>query len=339
MKNILVTGGLGFLGQYLVAALLKHYPDANIHILAKSKRPIFLPSLQNNSRIQITHDVDILDKSNLDGFFEGIDGVFHVAALVSFGRKDKDRLFQHNIEGTRNILQLCCSHRIKKLVYTSSTAALGYNNSAITPADENFLFDWSKSQKYAYALSKYNSEQLVKEAAAAGLPVLIANISSIYGPGDQKIQSLLSSVYKQKLPAMMPGGLACIDVRDAAEGLVFLYENGQSGNNYILTGGNYTHAQLISTIAESLHVQPPSKIFSMGMAKILGPLISAMESCSSKAPKLTSEVFDMGFKFRYFSTAKIAALGWQPQYSLEQTFADIALEYFAQSQAQKKEQI
>lgn len=343
MKKVLVTGGLGFFGQYLCAALLRDHPEAEIRIAARRQRPVFHPDLAAafaSSRVKVYYETDLLNQDSLQEAFQGVDTVFHCAAMVSFWRRDRTSLMEQNVQGTQNIIELCRQHKVALLIHVSSTAALGYTGLADRPGDENLRFDWSRAGKYVYALSKYRSEQVVHQAVAGGLPARIANICSIYGPGDEKTLPLLGSIQNQKLPAMMPGGLACIDVRDAADGLLAIARKGENGEQYILAGGNYSHRELITTIADALKVNPPAHTFSPLAGRLLMPIISLMETVSRRPPKITSEVFDMGFTFRYFNTAKARSqLAWHPRYSLQQTFEDMAAEYLATpNRDQKQEQ-
>jgi len=336
MNKILVTGGLGFLGQYLCAALLRDNPEAEIRVAARRQRPVFHPGLAAalaDSRIKVWYDTDLLNLDGQQEAFHGVDTVFHCAAMVSFWRKDRASLMEQNVQGTQNIIELCRQHKVALLIHVSSTAALGYTGLADRPGDENLQFDWSRAGKYIYALSKHRSEQVVHQAVAGGVPARIANICSIYGPGDEKTLPLLGSIQNQKLPAMMPGGLACIDVRDAADGLLAIARKGENGEQYILAGGNYSHRELIITIAEALKVSPPPRTFSPLVGRLLMPIISLMETVSLRPPGITSEIFDMGFTFRYFDTAKARErLAWEPRYSLKETFQDMALDYLARQQ-------
>ncbi|MEE9465106.1 MAG: NAD-dependent epimerase/dehydratase family protein [Candidatus Neomarinimicrobiota bacterium] len=332
-NNIVVTGGLGFLGQHLVRQLKQQYPESTITVLARSHRDLFIADLASAPNISIIYDINLLDINTIEPHFEQADTVFHTAAMISFWRKDRDQLFETNITGTQNIIDLCVKHVTSKLVYISSTAAMGYNNQKDSPADESLVFDWTKAKKFFYMLSKHQAELRVKAAAAQGLPVVIANLSTINGPGDTKIFPLVENLKAGKVPANLPGGFAIIDVRDAARGLIALLEKGANGENYLFTGGNYTYQQVMAALAGALGVPAPAKTLSMGLGKLLVPIISLQESISPRQPKLTNEIFAAGFKYRYYSTEKARArLGWEPAISLEQTFHD-CVEFYNSSNA------
>jgi dihydroflavonol-4-reductase len=328
MRKILITGGLGFLGQHLVHSIRQGYPDAAITILARSHKIFFLEDFSKDANIKIVYDTDLNDPSTLEPHLSGIEIVFHTAAMISFWRKDRKALYRTNIGGTQNLIDLCLQYGIKRLIYVSSTAAMGYNNNKDIPTDETYKFKWKKAYIYAYMMSKYLAEERVKATIQKGLPAIIANPSTICGPGDTKIFPLLDNLKAGKVPAILPGGFAIIDVRDAASALVTLIEKGRIGENYLFTGGNYTYVQVLTTLANAAGASPPPKTMSMSIGPLLVPIISLMETLSPKQPKLTNEIFAMGFKFRYYSTKKAEKeLGWEPKITFEQTFHD-TVEYY-----------
>ena len=106
-KKILITGGLGFLGQHLISNLLKQYPDCNITILDKARIEFFIEELKKETNINIISNADITDMNTIDSHFKGIDIVFHVAAMISFWSKDKKALYKTNINGAENISKIC----------------------------------------------------------------------------------------------------------------------------------------------------------------------------------------------------------------------------------------
>jgi len=328
MRKILITGGLGFLGQHLVHFIRQGYPDAAITILARSHKKFFLEDFSEDANIKIVYNTDLNDPSTLQRHLSGIEIVFHAAAMISFWRKDRKALYRSNIDGTQNLIDLCLQYGIKRLIYISSTAAIGYNNNEDIPADETFKFKWKKAYMCAYMMSKYLAEERVKATVQKGLPAIIANPSTIYGPGDTRIFPLIDNLKAGKVPVMLPGGFAAIDVRDAASALVTLIEKGRIGENYLFTGGNYTYAKVLTTIANAAGASPPPKTMSMSIGPLLVPIISLMETLSPQQPKLTNEIFSMGFKFRYYSTRKAEKeLGWEPTITIEQTFRD-SVEYY-----------
>lgn len=317
------------MGQYVAARLLEDYPRTTVSILARSERTLFLPGLSGNSRIKIYHGFDLKKPEAHRRVLEAADAIIHCAAMISFWRKDASRLLEQNQLGTLNLIKICRDlpePARRRLVHVSSTAALGYNNDPDRPADEDFSFVWGSGpfgpRQYPYAWSKYQAER--EALAAKDLPLVIVNPSSIYGPGDEKIKPLIEKIKAGTLPALMPGSLACADVRDVASGIAAALRYGKPGERYILTSGNYSHAELIGTIAKVFRAKPPQKTLTLGTGLALKNLISILETVSTKPPQMCREIFDMGFVHRRFSIQKAREqLKWSPQYDLEHTFEDI----------------
>lgn len=334
MNRMIVTGGLGFLGQHLVYGLTERYPKSEIIILARSRRSFFLSDFNENKNIIIIYDTEITNPDSIEEYFEDTDTVFHTAAMISFWKKDKKKLFQQNVTGTENIVNLCKKYN-NQLIYISSTAALGYNNDKDNPVDEEFRFNWKKAGKFAYMLSKYRAEEKVKQAIEENLSAIIVNISTFFGPGDERIFALINNLLESKVPFILPGGFAAIDVRDGVSGILALLEKGKNGNSYLLTGGNYTYKEFLETVSGLLGVAPPAKILAGWIGNILTPLISLMEGLAKRSPKITAELFAPGLKYRYYSVKKINNdTGWHPDYSLEKTFEDV-IKYYQKSLLQK----
>lgn len=322
MKKVIITGGMGFLGQHLVKELATRMPDSRITILDRVKPPFFDPSIDRLQNVEAIGGIDVTS-GEICRYFADTDIVFHLAAYISFWRKDKDELFRINVGGTENVVKACLDNKVKKLVYVSSTAALGYNNDKNNPMDESFEYAWEKAKGFEYMLSKYHAERKVKEACRQGLPAVIANPSTMFGPYDRKGFALIENLLSGKVPAMLPGGFSITDARDVARALVLMAEKAAVGENYLLIGGNYTYEKMLATFADVLGVPAPGKTLPMWLGPVLVPVISGLELIMPSQPKLTREVFAPGFKYRYYSSQKaLEQLGWKPEIPLEKTFSD-----------------
>ena len=121
MKKVLVTGGTGFLGAYLLRELLQK--GYQVRAIRREASPMHLvESIQHQVEWVIG---DMLDLSSVEDAMEGIEKVYHAAAIVSFNPKDAERMIHTNTEGTANIVNTALSMGIKKMLHVSSIAALG----------------------------------------------------------------------------------------------------------------------------------------------------------------------------------------------------------------------
>ncbi len=324
IRKLILTGGLGFLGQQAASAFAEAYPGMRILILEKQRSPFYIRELADNPDIEVVDDIDITSVDSMDTYFRDADAVCHIAAVVSFWRKDKDLINRVNIGGTENVIKLSMKHRLKRMIYVSSTGALGSNNDKDDPVDESFRFDWDGSRDLCYMYSKYQAAERVKAACADGLPGVIANPSSMFGPGNNAtVTAQIEKLLAGKVPAAPPGGQAITDVRDTADGLVKLLTKGAAGGNYLLVGGNYTYLEIVKNLAAALDVKAPDKVFSMKLGKIIVPVSSILETLLPVQPPFTKEMAVGGFRFRYYKNKKaIGELGWKPKYSLKDTCRD-----------------
>ncbi|MBN1242254.1 MAG: NAD-dependent epimerase/dehydratase family protein [Spirochaetales bacterium] len=323
MRSIVVTGGLGFLGQYVTEALRRAYPGTRVKIAARGHRPFIVPGIEGDGRVEIEYGTELSDADGLARRFEGADAVVHAAAEVSFLTRDRERLLEANATGTRNVVDACARSGVRRLLHVSSTAALGYSDDPERPADETLRYDWRKARGFAYMLSKRLAETEALGALAHGLDVVVANPSSIYGPGDPRAWPLFEAVAGGKLPALMPCGFAVVDVRDAASGIALVLGKGVRGERYLLTGGNHTYTGLMASIARAVGTEAPRRT----LPRWLGPPLSAAaglaERLASGTPRLSRELVAPGFRWRYFSSAKAEReLGWRPVRDIDETMRD-----------------
>jgi dihydroflavonol-4-reductase len=166
-----------------------------------------------------------------------------------------------------------------------------------------------------YKRSKYLAEEVAREAARAGLSVVIVNPSTPVGPGDIKptpTGQLVLDAAAGRMPAYVETGLNIVHVDDVAAGHLLAYERGKSGERYILGGADMTLREILSVIAALVGRKPPA--IRLPYAAIL-PLAYVAEGfawMSGRSGRLTLEGLRMSRKRMYFSSAKAAhELGYQ----------------------------
>lgn len=325
VNNILITGGCGFLGQYITKDLLNHFPDAQIKILDLKHNSLSLFDFQQNARIKILTEKDICDYDSIATEFAGIDLVIHLAGLVSFSLKDKDALFRINVDGTRNILRAMQQNNIKHLIHISSVAALGYKDHPCDLVDEDFHFDFSiaeKNKKF-YMLTKHLADLEVRKFSEK-LNTVIVYPGLMFGPGDiTNSAKLINAIAQRKIPFNMPGGTNIIDVRDISKGIIEILKQNITQERFLLSGHNLTFKQINTTIAEQLNVKPPFLTLPKILNSLLFQFLLMTEKISKNKLQLTADNLDSAFKFRYFDNTKAKTqLKWKPEIQFEQTIHD-----------------
>lgn len=249
---VLVTGATGFLGAYLLRALLQK----GISVRALRRKSSSMALLEGLADKVEWVEADVTDQGALEEAFEGVTHVFHCAALVSFHPKDADKLLKINVEGTANIVNLCLEFGVKRLVHVSSIAALGRTPKRLH-LDENCKWVESKGNS-RYAISKYRGEMEVQRGIAEGLSAAIISPSVVVGSGDWEMG--MAGFFKkidQGLKFCPSGGSGFVDVRDVIRFMLLLMDSDISGERYILNSDNITHRAFFDKIAQALGVASP----------------------------------------------------------------------------------
>lgn len=322
MEKILITGGCGFLGYYLIRDIKKHFPKATIKILDLRENPI--ENYRNKDKsIKISLGKDITNLSSIKNEFRGFDTVIHCAGLVSFSLKDKENLFKVNVDGTKNVLKSAFENGIKNFIHISSVAALGYKDSKNDLVNENFKFDWKvaeKKHKY-YMLSKYLADIEVRKYKNK-INILILYPGLMLGPGDLKNSAkLIQAIKEKRIPFNMPGGTNIVDVRDVSKGIVLAMKNKITGD-FLLSGHNLLFSDSNRIIAEVVEQNTPSKTMPKFLNSLLYFILLNVEKIKPNI-ELTADNIDSSFKYRYFDNSKATKeFGWKPEIEFRKTIKD-----------------
>jgi dihydroflavonol-4-reductase len=247
--NILVTGSTGFLGSRLCRALL----DAG-HSVRAFHRPTSITRALDP--LDVEHALgDLTQRETLESAMQGIEVVFHAAASLG-GHDQPGRMYAVTVEGTRAVLQAAREAGVRRVVHTSSVAALGIPERLPLPGtpppllNENHTWNY-RPDRWMYGYTKYLAELEVQRAVADGLDAVIVNPTLVFGKGDvyRQNSSLVMQVARQRLPALVDGGLNAVHVDDVVAGHLAAMQCGRSGQRYILGGQNLSVFELIQKIA------------------------------------------------------------------------------------------
>ncbi len=313
--NILIIGGQGFVGQYLVKELCNDSKN-KLTIVSRNTHPKQHVPIGSSKKVNVFDGFDIQDYKKIVRYFKNQDVVFNLAGLISFRQKDKSKLIDINHLGALNVLKACETMNVKKLIHLSSTAALGFSNSII---NESYEFDWSKNKKCVYSVSKSLSNNQIENSKCNSVIVFP---SLILGPGDKhNTFRLIDAIYKRKIPFSPPGRNSIVDVRDLAKALVLLMQSKNKHSRYIISGGSYSFKEINRKIAECIGVKPPKYEMPKFLLSPLTILAHILE-IFSKNPPITYENIYMSFKDRNHSSSRIKEIGFRFQHTLEQTIID-----------------
>ncbi|HWF98165.1 MAG TPA: hopanoid-associated sugar epimerase [Steroidobacteraceae bacterium] len=321
----LVTGATGFVGAAVARALLAEGWQVRALVRSGSDR-------RNIAALAIEPRVgDLTDGASLERALEGCEAVFHVAADYRLWAPRPQELYRTNVEGTGLLLDAARRAAIGRVVYTSSVATVGLPVDGRPGSEETpvALADMIGH----YKRSKFLAEQRAREAAAAGVPVVIVNPSTPIGPGDVKptpTGQIVLDAASGRTPAYVDTGLNVVHVDDVAAGHLLAFHRGRIGERYILGGEDMTLRQILTLIAQLVGRRPPRIRLPHGVVLPVAYLSELYARVSGKPTRVTVEGVRMARKRMFFSSAKAAReLGyrWRPP---SEAFAD-ALQWFREN--------
>ena len=268
---------------------------------------------------------DLRDAASIEKALSGCDVVFHVAAdyrLWVRGR-DSSEMYRSNVEGTRSLLEAARKHGVRRIVYTSSVATMGFTSAQSTACNECATRGGRRESGVAsadmighYKRSKFMAEQVAVEAARSGVDVVIVNPTTPIGERDIKptpTGRIVVDFLKRKFPAYVETGLNLVDATECARGHVQALEKGRSGERYILGGENLTLKQILDRLAAITGLPSPTVklpyIFALA-AGVVDEMVTGR--LLGREPRATIDAVRMGRKMMFVSSAKAEReLGWR----------------------------
>jgi dihydroflavonol-4-reductase len=303
-----ITGATGFLGSHVARVLCEQGAKLRLLVRATSN----MKNLQGLPAETATGD--LRDPGSLEKAMAGCDTVFHVAADYRLWVRDPQEMYSSNVEGTRALLHAARTNNVRRLVYTSSVATIGFKMSG-SLADEDSPVSLSDMIGH-YKRSKFMAEQVALEAGRSGMHVVTVNPTTPVGEGDVKptpTGRIVLDFLKRKFPAYVETGLNLVDVRECARGHVVALERGQPGHRYILGGENLTLKQILDKLGDITGLPSPKLklpyIFAFATGVIDETITGRM---LNKEPRATIDAVRMGKKMMFATSAKAEReLGWK----------------------------
>lgn len=254
-NSILVTGGTGFVGAYVIRDLV-HSGYTVTAIRHRNALPFYIdPSVLE--KVQWIEG-DILDTGLLEEAMESQDAVIHAAAAVSFRDSDHSKMLSINIDGTANVVNAAIENNIQRLVHVSSVAALGRKKNPIV--NEKQVWEDNRQNTH-YAISKYYGEMEVWRGIAEGLNAVIVNPSTILGYGNWNATS--NALFKNAskgFPWYTNGVNGFVDVEDVSRAILGLMATAISGERFILNSENWSYRQLLNALADGFDKKRPDRL-------------------------------------------------------------------------------
>ena len=316
-KTYIMTGISGHLGNVLARYLQRRGEKIVGLLLPGEKRPF--PDME------IVYG-NVINKESLRDLFRSAPNciVIHCAGLVSISSFDGLRLWDTNVIGTRNMVDLAVEYGVKKFIYVSSVHAIPEQPNK-RPITEIAQFS-PKDVIGDYAKTKSAATEYVLEAARNGLPACVVHPSGIigpYDPGRGQMSSVLRMYLTKKLPAGVTGGYDFVDVRDVAKGILSCCEKGRNGECYILSGHYYSVKDFLVLAARAVSRKPPKWYLPL---KFVMPMAALWEKILYKLGRKTVftpySLYTLGSNGNFSHAKASAELGYQAR-NREQTIRDM----------------
>jgi dihydroflavonol-4-reductase len=244
MAKVAVTGATGFIGSAVVRKLLAQ---------GREVRALVEPGADARNLDALNVDrmtCDVCDPASVAKGLSGCDTLYHLAAIYKLWTPRPERIYRVNVEGTTTVLLAAAAKKVRRVVHTSSIAAVGLVDGGLANEETEFnLFPIANP----YILSKWMSERVALRFAEGGLPVVVVNPAFPFGPGDvgpTPTGRIVLAHLRGEVPGYGPGGFCAIDVDDCAEGHLLAEEKGRVGERYILGNHNVTFKEFSDLVCK-----------------------------------------------------------------------------------------
>lgn len=319
-QRYLVTGASGFLGSHLVAQLL----EVGHEVVAFSRSGTAPAGA-------IAKKGDVLDAAAVKAAAEGCAGAFHCAGMVSRKPEDAAALYEVHVEGTKTMLASCKDAGVARVVVASSSGTVAVSDDPDHVATENDETPIGILQRWPYYRAKLFAEKAALAANAPGFAVVCVNPTLLLGPGDLHGSSTedVKLFLERKVPAVPPGGLSFVDVRDAAAAMILAMEKGVPGSRYLIGACNLTVREFFARLERASGVRSPTVPMprAPALSRVGATLLEkAMDKVGLRLP-VDAVSLEMS-QYYWYLDASLAEreLGWthrDPQSTLQATVDDL----------------
>lgn len=281
-----VTGATGHLGNNIVRRLVAQ--GQHVRALILNGQPDFML----DSSVERVYG-DTTDVQSLEDFFKHNEDeeivVIHTAAIVCITQKYDGKVYNVNVNGTKNIVDMCIKYHAKKLVHVGSVHAIDTQPNVVVKDCENFYPDKVKGN---YAKSKAMALNYVLEKARAGLidatVLLPSGIIGVHDYSHNHLMEMIKSFIRGKLPIAVKGEYDFVDVEDVVDATLSAVDKGKCGECYLVTNKNYTIKQLLDYVSECLNIKKIKTLLPIGFVKMFAPMCELHYRRLKKTPLFTS---------------------------------------------------
>jgi len=298
--KVFITGATGFVGSHVAQQLSDSGADLRLLVRQSSRR---------DNIAQVNADVvlgDLRDSASLRKGMEGCELAFHVAADYRLWTKNPEEMYDANVNGTQSLLKAAQEAGVRRVVYCSSVATMGFGNGDLV-TDEDTAVSVADMIGH-YKRSKFLAEQVVLDAAKNGVDVVMVNPSTPIGERDIKptpTGRIVVDFLKRKFPAYADTGLNLVDVKNVARAHILAAEKGRPGIRYIVGGENLTLKQMLDKLAAITGLPSPNVKVPHAVTLLAGVVDEFWTGhIRGQEPRVTIDAVRMGRKKMWVSSAR-----------------------------------
>jgi dihydroflavonol-4-reductase len=309
MFTALVMGASGFLGSHVVKALVA------------AGRPVRIMVRSSSDTSAIDHlDLervvgDVADTDATAAAMKGCDTVFYCIVDTRAWLRDPAPLYQTNVEGLRQAMDVALRAQVKRFVFTSTFGTVGINPSGIsTEAD---AFNW-REKAPDYVKCRVEAEDLFMQYCHdKGLPGVACCVGNTYGAGDVAPTphgNMVKQAASGKASYYWDGGGPCVGIADAAQALLLAEEKGVVGERYIIAERWVDYIELFTLAASHAGVAAPSTKIPLKMLYIMGGVADVVSFFTRRDSRLSVASIRCSTLLPNVDSSKAQReLGWQPR--------------------------
>jgi dihydroflavonol-4-reductase len=294
--KIFLTGATGFLGSHVARALVA--AGADLRLLTRKTSPTANLNGVPGERVV----GDLRDVNSYRTALSGCDCVFHVAADYRLWARDPQEMYRSNVDGTRALLEAAQQAGIKRVVYTSSVATMGFTGTG-GEADENSPVSLDDMIGH-YKRSKFMAEQIALKSPIT----VVVNPTTPIGEYDIKptpTGRIVLDFLRRKFPAYVDTGLNLVDATVCANGHLLALEKGRPGERYILGGENLTLKQILDKLSAISGIPAPTVRVPHAVAMVAAVGDTFVTGyIRRREPRATIDAVRMGRKKMFVTSAK-----------------------------------
>jgi dihydroflavonol-4-reductase len=291
-RRLWLGGATGFLGSHLLRQLV----DEGHAVTAVSRSGGDMAGVKVGA-------VDVLDPDAVEKSARGCEAAFLATGKVSRSRDAAEELHRAHVLGTRSALEGLRRAGVRRVVLASTSGTLAVSRDEHSVADETAQPPLELIARWPYYRSKLYAEREALEANGPDFEVVIVNPSLLLGPGDLRESSTgdVRLFLQRALPAVPAGGVAFVDVRDAAAGMRLALERGRAGQRYLLNARNMTMASFMARLERISGVKGPmlrmprSRPLASGMSRLYVKAVRAVGG----EPPVSEETAELGQYYWY----------------------------------------